>query len=174
MLVVIDQRCMFYERFIVMEWITEYLLRITVASIICVLIRHMVGKQRMAGNMISIITGIFMLITVLSPLLNISFQNFSQYFEEFITPGNDLSAQAVIDAREDLKKIIKEQSEAYILEEAERMSLTLCVEVGVSDEEPPAPNHVILSGSISPYKKEYLASYICDNLGISRENLQWN
>lgn len=156
-----------------MNRVTEYLLSITAAAVICVVVKSIIDRKSHVGNMIAVISGVFMLITVLSPLLSGSLGDLGKYFDEFYLPGDDVALQAMEESHEEMKQIIKTQSEAYILEEAKRMSLNISVEVNVSDGSPPVPDSVTVTGNISPYKKEALSKYISDNFSIPQESLQW-
>ncbi len=157
-----------------MDWIAEYLLSITAAAIICVAVKYIPGNKSTAGNMISIVAGVFMLITVLSPLLNKSFRNLEEYFADFYFSGDDVALSAAEEANTQLREIIKQQAEAYIMEETTRMSLSVSIEVNVANTEPPVPNFITISGNVSPYNKAQLTGYIADNLGIAQENIRWN
>ncbi len=168
-----DQRCMFYEGAIIMEKITEYLLSITIAAVICVAVKYILGRNSAATNMVAVVSGIFMLLTIVSPVVKISLGDISQYLDGIYIPADDVVSPATKNAQEEMKKIVKSQSEAFILEEAERMSLSVGVEVNISNGTPPAPDYAIITGNISPYNKKCLSEFIYKNLGISQENLQW-
>ncbi len=72
-----------------------------------------------------------------------------------------------------LSDIIKSRCEAYILDKAAGMDLSLTVEVGVSADEMPVPKTVRISGNISPYKKSKLKSILVNDLGIEEEDQTW-
>ena len=70
--------------------------------------------------------------------------------------------------------IIKTQTEAYILDKATRMGLEISVEVELNEDNGSIPCRSKITGVLSPYAKEALGSYLEDNLGISKENQDWN
>ncbi len=157
-----------------MGWISEYLLSITAAAIICVMAKQLLGKESISGKMVNMIAGIFMLITVLSPLLNRSLGDLGEYLEDFYISGDEIALSAAAKANSEMVQIIKQQSEAYILEEAIRMELNLCVEVNVSNTEPPVPVQVTLTGNAAPYKRTALSDYIINHFGLPEESVKWN
>ena len=69
--------------------------------------------------------------------------------------------------------IIKEETEAYILDKAASLGVTLSVEVMVEDGNVPRLSGVQLSGQVSPYARQQLSTWISNDLGISKENQKW-
>ena len=53
------------------------------------------------------------------------------------------------------------------------MGLKIGVEVELDEAKYSVPSGVIFTGSVSPYAKEVLSTYVEDNLGIVRENQKW-
>ncbi len=156
-----------------MDRITEYLLSITAAAIICVIIKTIVDKKTAVGNIISVVSGVFLLFTVLSPLLQGSLVEWGDYLDSVYVSGDDITAAAVDNANKEMKQIIKQQTETYIQKEADRLGLEVSIEADISDGIPPVPCTVNLYGNISPYNKQRLSSFIVNNFGISREYVQW-
>jgi len=140
---------------------------------ICVLAKFIVGDKSTQGKIISVVSGIFMLITVISPLIHIRLSDIGYYIESYSISGEDAAFVGAESANAELKEIIKQQTEAYIMDEANRMSLDIAVEVNISNTNPPVPDYVTITGNISPYKKQSLSQYISENLGLPQENLQW-
>ena len=68
---------------------------------------------------------------------------------------------------------IKAQTEAYILDKAAALEVTLLVEVEMSDEPIPVPCGVRLAGDVSPHAKNKLSGIITEDLGIEKERQQW-
>lgn len=153
--------------------IKEYLLRIISASIICSIVNVIFQKSNTTGSTIKLLSRIFLIIALLSPLLHLDFSH-------ILDPGSDfyVEAEALIKDGESLsntalRNSIKEESEAYILNKASDMNADLTVEVTVSEDYPPAPISVVLEGRISPNAKTKLSQLIFDDLGISKENQKW-
>lgn len=156
-----------------MEGVRSYLLSITAAAVIIALLRQITGDKSALGKILKIITGVFMIVTVISPLLQFRIQDIDRFIQNF-----QLSSQYAVDqgahmATEEISQIIKQQTEAYILDEASKMGMEMSVEVKLSDSNPPQPCFVTLQGAVSPYQKKHLSQHITEYLGISQENQQW-
>ena len=72
-----------------------------------------------------------------------------------------------------MSAIIKDRTEAYILDKAASMGLSLRVEVILSEEEIPKPITVKLWGTVPPYTKTRLRNWMEDTLGIGEEDQLW-
>lgn len=156
-----------------MEGLRSYLLSITAAAVIIALVRQITGEKTPLGKILKIVTGVFMTVTVISPLIQFNIQDIDDFIQDF-----QLSSQYAVDqgtqmAAEELSKIIKQQTEAYILDEASKMGMEMSVEVKLSDSNPPQPCFVTLQGAVSPYQRKHLSQHITEYLGISQENQQW-
>lgn len=156
-----------------MDAIAEYVLSITAAALLCAVVKHIVGEDHSAGKIIKTVSGIFMAVTLLSPIVNFSFDNVENYFDDFQVTAQEISENGTQMADDALADIIKQRTEAYILDEAERLGLQLQVEIILSDSQPPVPSSVTVTGEISPYHKNSLSQFISANLGISGENQRW-
>lgn len=156
-----------------MEVITEYLLSITGAGILCAVVRTLIGSRCTSGKLIQAVCGVFMAITVFAPLVNFRFHDFDGYFKEIQYSAEGIVEDGTKMASEAMAEIIKQQSESYIMDKATTIGANIRVQVKMTDTNPPVPKEVILSGSISPYDKKMISQYIIMNLGISEENQQW-
>ena len=169
----VDQRSLFSERCVIMHRIGEYLLSITAAAIICVVAKYAVGEKGSSGKIIRVITGLFMAITFISPLVNIRIENIEKYFEDFYFDASNVVSSGSDMANEAMADIIKRQTEAYILDEAARLGVNMDVEVKLSDSSPPQPYQVVIEGSVSPYQKQNIIRYISQQIGIPQEQQIW-
>ena len=156
-----------------MEWVRSYLLSMTAAAVITAILLQITGSKSATGKIIKIITGIFMSVTLLSPLIRFRLQDIDKYIRDFQLSSEYAVQQGTEMAWEELSGIIKSQTESYILDEASKMGMEMRVEVKLSDSNPPQPCFVTLEGAASPYQKKHLSQHINDYLGISQENQQW-
>ena len=67
-----------------------------------------------------------------------------------------------------MTEIIKQRTQAYILDKAQALNTVLEVEVTLSDDDIPVPLKVRLKGKISPYAKGRLQATIAEDLGIEK------
>ena len=150
-----------------------YLLRIISASIICSIISSIGTKSSAVWTIVRLLSRIFLVITLISPLLHINFSDITYFSDNISFEANQIIEQEISEMNSNLRNSIKEQTEAYILNKATSMNLDLIVEVTVSNDDPPVPVSVSLSGRIAPYAKTQLSQLISDDLGISKENQKW-
>ncbi len=153
--------------------IKSYILSIIAAAIVYGIARGLLNEKTTTGQIAKLLSGILMVITILSPLTNISFRNVTNYFD-----GLSMESDAYVEdgkkaAQESIAEIIKSKAEAYILDKANRMGLEIAVEVELDDSDNTVPCGVTITGKLSPYAKEVMGTYLEDNLGIAKENQQW-
>ena len=156
------------------EPLRHYLLSIIGASIItAILIRITEGKGTYS-SVVKLLAGILLSITVLSPVTKIRISEIPSYFDTFEFQAEDAVSRGEQWSDAQLQKIIKSQTETYIIEKAKTLNTDITVEVCISDISPYVPIAVTISGSVDPYTKQCLQKYLTDNLGISKENQVWS
>ena len=153
--------------------IGEYVLSVTAAAMICSAILRMLLGKGTAAVLGKILTGIFMTLTILSPLTDIRINDFAALHFDYSSQANTAVAEGEAKARAALMDSISERTCTYILNKAKQLGVTLQVQVTVSDDAIPVPTKVMLKGSISPYNKRKLQSIIENDLGIHKENQVW-
>lgn len=156
-----------------MTAVKEYLLTVTTSAIICCVAKQIIGEKSSAGKITKVVSGVFLTVTLLSPLVNFNIADIDFYLEDTKSTAAAVSDMGADMAASAMGDIIKNKTEAYILDEARKMELDITVEVELSDADPPAPCRVFIKGTASPYKKTVLGRYISDYLGIPQENQQW-
>ena len=156
-----------------MEAIRGYLLSVTGAAVICAVVSALLGKKGTISAMGKLLTGIFMAITVISPLAKIQLSNADALWDDLSVDAAAAVAAGEEAANIELRAGIKSQTEAYILDKAASYAAELTVEVTLSDDDPPLPCAVRLTGSVSPYAKRQLQQLIAEDLGIPKEAQTW-
>lgn len=154
-----------------MEVLRQYIVSVVAAAILCGAVQSLV-KKGITGNILKLVSGIFLAYTLLSPISGRRWESFG----ETILPSREAATQAAQlgedAAREAMAQIIREQTRTYILEKAQVLGVELEVEVILSGEN--VPQQVILRGSLSPNERRQLQSTIALDLGIPKENQQWS
>ncbi len=148
-------------------------MRIVAAAIVCAVARSLLGNKTTTGRVVTLISGVLMAITVISPLANITFTGISDFWDELSDDANKYVLEGTAIAEKQEADIIKSQTEAYILDKANRMGLQIAVEVELDGQNRNIPCGVVISGNISPYSQIQLESYIEQTLGIAKENQKW-
>ena len=156
-----------------MDSIKGYILSIVGVAIVCAVAKSLINKNTATGQTISLLCGILMAITIAAPLVNVSFQNLTGYWDEITASGNVYTEEGKTSAEDSMSGIIKEQTEAYILDKANRMGLQIAVEVELDADNNTFPCGVTISGAVSPYSREVMSAYIEENLGIAKEHQEW-
>ena len=118
-------------------------------------------------------TGLLLTITVMQPLRSVN-----KGWLENISLDIDLGASEAVaygheESQKALSAIIKENTAAYILQKASSLNAQICVEVRVSSDTIPIPDSVLVSGTVSPYTRQQLQTWIEKDLGIPKENQIW-
>lgn len=157
-----------------MDAVREYLFGVITAALLCTLITALAGKSGMLSAVIKLLTGVFMTLTLASPLLQLKIQ-----IPEALLGDVSLQAEAITASAENssliaISEIIKSETEAYILDKAKQMGADLTVQVMLDDGNPPKPAAVQMNGSVSPYVKSTLSGIIEEDLGIHSEAQTWN
>lgn len=156
-----------------MDGLKSYLLSVVCAAMICAVVYILAEKKSAHCALIRMISGLYMALTLISPIVNIKLTDYADYFSGFRADAQTAVTSGETAALNELRSIIKSQAEAYILDKAVSLDTVLNVEVKLNNENPPIPCSVILTGSVSPYSKDVLSRFISNDLGIAKEDQIW-
>ncbi len=156
-----------------MEAISEYLLSVTGAAILCAVVMRLLDGKGSAATVAKMLTGMFLALTVLTPLTNLRLSDALDLLPQISADAREAVAEGEASTKNALRQGITAQVEAYILDKAERLGLSLAVEVELSKDAIPVPIRVRLRGNASPYAKQKLQAILRDDLGIEKENQIW-
>lgn len=163
---------MFFDGGGIMEGFCAYLLSVICGATVYGIVTHFFELKGTLGASIKLVAGLFLAFTVICPAVRWSSSSLN--FSGILTgDGSYAVEQGKTITQQALSDIIKSRCEAYILDKAAGMDLSLTVEVGVSADEMPVPKTVRISGNISPYKKSKLKSILVNDLGIEEEDQTW-
>ena len=156
-----------------MTSVGRYILSIAAAAIVLALLRPLLAGKGAAAVLGKMVGGIFLLFTILRPISGLDLNLQEDWIQHWNADGSAIVSEGQQSAREQWAAIIKQQIEAYILEEAAGYHATLRVQVTLSDEEIPMPIRITIEGDISPYGKRQMQNKISENLGIAKEDQLW-
>lgn len=154
--------------------IGKYLLSLVAAAIVSSVLITLCGRNKSCGGIIKMLCGIFMALTMVSPLAKIQLQQIDSYLGSIEMDANEITGAAVYNAENETAAIIKQELESYILDKAESMNVQLSVTITLGDGVLPQPTAVRLEGSVSPYNRQILEQFIERDLGIPEAQQQWN
>ena len=151
-----------------------YLKSLICATIISAIVVNIFKKKTPIGHHIRLLVGIFLSITIISPLYKLEIPDLDIYKSSL-----DIEAQKIVGEGESLyeaqrRSIISQQLEAYILNKATAMGLRLEIEVMLTEDDIPLPEEVHIKGDASPYLKSQLTNTISNDLNIAEDKIQWN
>ena len=155
-----------------MEAVREYLFSITGAAVLCGIISTITAKNKYSG-LLHLITGTFLIFTVISPLFRPEFISLPIPGEEILRDAQNVVLEGVDYAAQARKRIIKEQLEAYILDKASGLEARIVPEISLTDDTPPVPESVVISGFWSARARVRLETILEQELGIPKERQIW-
>jgi len=156
-----------------MSSLKQYLLSVIICAIVCSVISCFFKKKSANGMTIQLLSGIFMTITIISPLMKVQLPDLNIYYDSIYHDALQITNDAKYQTRNHTSQIIKENTEAYILVKADSMNADITVDVVLDQSDPPIPVEVYINGTVSPYEKSVLSEYIQTNLNITKENQIW-
>lgn len=154
-----------------MEALSRYVLSVIAAAFLFGILSSMVDEKGSTGALLRLMGGLFLIFSILSPILKMDFTGITNFLEDFAVEGEYASASGEEMAEEEYRTIIIQQVEAYILDKASGLGLSLTVEVTLNADD--LPESVTLCGAAAPYAKLQLQQIIEDDLGIAKENQRW-
>ena len=157
-----------------MEALGRYILSVTAAAILLGILRSLHGKKRSSTALIQLLGGLFLTFTMIAPMADVDLDAIFDSPWMFTADASVFAAEGHAISQEQLRSIIKERSEAYILGKASSYHAQLDVDVIISQDAMPIPTAVSLWGSVSPYVKGEMEQWLQDNMGIQKENQLWN
>lgn len=155
-----------------MENLRQYVISVTAAALICGIVTGMV-KKNAAGELIRMLCGLVLAFTVLYPISGLNIASFTFDLLPSVREGESMAAYGEKITRQSMADIIKSETEAYILDKAAALEVSLTAEVSLSEDDIPVPVGVTLSGSLSPYARSQLTNVIEKDLGIPKEKQLW-
>lgn len=130
-----------------------------------------VGKT--AERVIPILTGLFILMSVLNPVSALRTEDFIAGFSQIRAEGEALSAAGEELSRTAFRRSISQSLEAYIQTRAADYGLRLEAKVVVSDSDDCRPVSVCLTGQWDDAGRAGFARFLSESVGIPKENQQW-
>ena len=154
-----------------MDAVKDYLLSVTAAALICGIVSCLAGKSGNISKLLKLLCGLFLTAAVISPAVNMKIDDLSTFTDRLAVDADLAVARGEEVASNEMEKIIKEKTEAYILDKAKSLGTDLEIEITLADM---VPAGVTLTGDISPYARASLSASIAQDFGIPPEEQIWN
>ena len=150
----------------------SYFLSVICAAFLCAIASGLGNQEGINKKLLKSVCGVFLSFMIVRPLPTAKIDLLSFNDMEFAKDAAAFSRQGEQNLAEAMDAIIKQETQAYILDKARRLEATITVEVGTNEEQ--IPVSVVLSGNISPEGRRALSEIIESDLGIAKENQFWN
>lgn len=148
-----------------------YLLSIVAACMIAA-ISGVFIRNHMAAKVLRLISGVLILLVVVSPLLGLRAESLTDLFDS--SGYSEFSPEdAKMQSRLLLAEQIRKSSEKHIETIAAELGLTIQARVTVSDGNLPKPVSVEFIGTGTPEQMKKLSDYVSSGLEIPEENQRW-
>ena len=148
----------------------EYILSVTAAALLVSIARALAGERAM-GRLVKLVSGLFLAVTVLSPVVDLELPDPAGWLEDHLEEGRAAAEAGQTKAKEYSASIISAELEAYILDKAAVLGGVVSAEVRL--DEAGLPETVTLSGALTPAQKAELSRMMTEELGIGEEAQIW-
>lgn len=156
-----------------MDGLGQYILSVGIGALIAGILTSFTDSKSTTGVLTRMVCGLFLAFTVIKPVSQLNFDQLAAFAQSYEEAGESSAAMGEALANDALRELIKQETEAYILDKAGSYQAQLDVEVTVGDGEMPVPESVRISGNISPYARSRLQQILADELGIPKERQIW-
>lgn len=150
-----------------------YLFSILFAGLLCAFATSLFKSSSGVGKMIGLICGLFMTMTILSPLVKWDPIQHMNMFDVNYSNCEDAIQEGQQQANSAMREVISQQCRTYIVEKANAMGVDIDAQIVLNDNDLPAPASVTITGLVSPYAKSILQEILSNDLGIPKEQQIW-
>lgn len=156
-----------------MNRLAQYLLNVVGACMIAAVARRILAGSKQFSGLGNVIIGIFLIFSILSPVKNIDWNMETWLPLAQVTDFSHVAAQADDYREAAIRSRIKQQSEAYVWNKAQSLSMDVQIEITLAGEAPYAPVAITLTGPASPYARGQLTRFLANEMGIPKEAQTW-
>lgn len=155
-----------------MRSIAEYIICVSAAAFVCGILNSLMLKGP-SREILKLVSGLFLAFCVIRPISQIRIPELQGIGESWYASGAEFALEGEALALESLSESISAQLEAYILDKASQLDLSLTVDVVLEEGESCLPKSVMLWGEAPLYAKHRLTQQITEALGLSEEDVHW-
>ena len=155
-----------------MNAVARYLMTLVCGGILVSLVLAIGGNSGSGAHIRKMLCGMFMALIAISPLRSFDFSDLDNPWHDYSAMAQSASSSGISQATDTMISIISEQSEAYILDKAEALGVSVNVDIEV-DRESFQPVFATITGRVTPYEKEMISGFLTEDLLIERSAQQW-
>ena len=155
-----------------MPQVREYVLGIIAAAMICGILLCFAEKSK-EGPLLKLVCALVLTFSLVEPFLNLRSGDWEALGIDFQAEAQEAAEEGRVQGENTVRKLIKQETEAYIMDKARELDLDIQAEVTLSDQAMPAPETVTIRGTLPPYGKAKLSQILVRELGIPKENQEW-
>ena len=149
----------------------SWLLGLTCAALLGIICTGIAGED---SRVTRLTVGLVLILVLCAPASELRLADVSQILTQSRAEAEQAVSGVEVRSRDLMARIISEQTEAYILDKAKTLGMTLTVEVEVTQGETyPYPSGVTLAGSTTTVRRRQMNDWIRENLAIAEEHLVW-
>lgn len=156
-----------------MDVLQQYIFPVICVCLLCCILQLIFTGNNHMMPLIKMCTGLVLSLTVFMPLIQNKSFKLEFQMDELVAEKVDAVEEGEKRALETLSTIIKENTEAYILEKANGLGMDIHPEITLSNDNPPVPYAVTIEGMCTPFARKQLSVYLHQNLGLSEEYQTW-
>lgn len=156
-----------------MEGLKAYLLTMISGAMLIGIINRFVDKSRSSGAILQIAGSMFLLLTLVRPLVQLDFSKLGEIPENMLINSAQIAEGGVSMAESLQSQSISQQLNAYVLKKAAELGLELSVDIQLGAAPAFLPESATICGNASPYAKSLLQRILADDLGIPKEKQTW-
>lgn len=155
-----------------MAAVGAYIFSVAATALLCGMITSLL-QNCSVQKIAKFICGMILLTVVLRPVSSLGSLNKLEIPIPSFPEGQDLITSSVNGSQKAITEIIKQNTQAYIVDKAAELGLEIRAEVVLSNDALALPVAVTLYGNASPYLKLSLQEIIQEELNIAKENQVW-
>lgn len=148
----------------------QYVFSIICTAMLCAVVSALIQSNHLKKG-VKLLCAVVLILTAVNPVCRLDINEYLQIDTSYEKQAEAFSSKGIAMAQEALSDIIKENTEAYILDKAKELGSCLSVEITVGPDY--LPNSSSISGERSPSVKKQIERILEKDIGIARENQQW-
>ncbi len=160
-----------------MEILRGWIIGICAGALICA-IAQTISPKNGSGNAVRLACGFMTVALLIGPLKNFDFEEYALHLSAIRAEGGEYASQAISGVDEQLKTVIEQRCEAYILDKAAELGIENAaadVSAKITDGgKYPYPYSVELGGEAGREQRERLSSFIEGELGVPDGRQYWS